>query len=76
MSLLKRELSPAQSIASQANGRRSNGPRSARGKAISSRNALKLRHFSKIVARSMAALGERPADFEQVHKQNCPVIEF
>jgi hypothetical protein len=75
MSLIKREPSPEQSIASQANGRRSNGPRSARGKAISSRNSLKLRRFSAIVARSMAALGERPADFEQIHKALAAAME-
>ena len=75
MSLIKREPTPAQSSASQANGRRSRGPRSERGKAISSRNALKPRPFSEVVARSMQALGERPADFELMHKALAAAME-
>ncbi len=75
MSLIKREPSPAQSRASQANSRRSTGPRSERGKAVSSGNSLKLRPFSEVVARSMRALGERPEDFEQMHKAMAAAME-
>jgi hypothetical protein len=75
MSLMKRALSPAQSRASQANSLRSTGPRSERGKAVSSRNSLKPRPFSEVVARSMQALGERPADFEQTHKALAAAME-
>jgi hypothetical protein len=75
MSLIKREPSPAQSIASQANSLRSTGPRSDRGKAKSSRNALKPRPFSEVVAKSMKTLGERPADFEQMHSALAAAME-
>lgn len=75
MSLVKREPSPAQSITSHANSLRSTGPRSERGKAISSRNLLKPRLFSEVVARSMEALGERPGDFEQMHKALAAAME-
>jgi hypothetical protein len=67
MSLIKRELSPALVSANRANSQRSTGPRSERGKAISSRNLLRPRLFSQVVARSMRAIGESPKDFEQVH---------
>src|SRR5271157_5465239 len=75
MSLIKREPSAAQSRASQANSRRSTGPYSERGKAVSSRNALKPRPFSQVVARSMEALGERPGDFEAMHKALAGALE-
>jgi hypothetical protein len=75
MSLMKREPSPAQSSASQANGQRSHGPRSERGKAIASRNLPKPRPFSEVVARSMEALGERPEDFEQMHEALAAAME-
>ncbi len=68
MSLIKREASPAQSSASRANSLHSTGPRSERGKAISSRNLRKVRPFSRTVARSLAAIGETPRDFEQMHQ--------
>jgi hypothetical protein len=68
MSLINREPSPAQSSASQENSMHSTGPRSERGRAISSRNALKPRPFSEVIARSLQALGERPEDFEQTHQ--------
>jgi len=67
MSLIKREPSPAQSSASQANGRHSNGPSSEWGRAISSRNLPNSRAFSKIVAQSMEEIGEKPGDFELMH---------
>jgi hypothetical protein len=59
MSLIKREPSPAQASANRANSLHSTGPRSERGKAVSSRNLLNPRPFSEVVARSMEALGER-----------------
>jgi hypothetical protein len=75
MSLIKREPSPAQSNASRANSLCSTGPRSERGIAASSRNLLKPHLFSKVVERSMKALGERPADFEQVHRSLADAME-
>jgi hypothetical protein len=75
MSLIKREPSPAQSSSSRANSLRSTGPRSERGKAISSRNLPKPRAFSEVVACSMVALGERPEDFEQMHKALAAAME-
>jgi hypothetical protein len=68
MSLMTREPSPAQSSASRANSLCSTGPRSERGQAASSRSLLKPRPFSEVVTRSLQALGERPADFEQMHE--------
>jgi len=67
MSLIKRNVTAAMSGANRANSRRSTGPRTERGKAVASRNLPRPRLFSKAVAHSMAALGERPADFEQMH---------
>jgi hypothetical protein len=75
MSLIKRETSPAQSEASRANSLHSTGPRSEQGKAVASRNSLKPRPFSEVVARSMEALGERPADFEQMHQALAAAME-
>ncbi|MGD0221786.1 MAG: hypothetical protein ABSF71_05580 [Terriglobia bacterium] len=75
MSLITREPSAAQSAASQANGRHSRGPSSERGKAISSRNLPQPYPFSEVVARSMEVLGERPEDFEQVHKALVEAME-
>ena len=68
MDLIKREPSPAQSEASRANGRLSSGPRTERGKEVSSRNLPKLRPFAEVVARSMQALDENPQEFEQMHQ--------
>jgi hypothetical protein len=53
---------PAQAAASRANGALSHGPRSAEGKAISSRNSLKL----GIDAQSMIIPGEDPAELERL----------
>ena len=64
MSLMQRDPSPEQSAASRANSLLSTGPRSERGKAVVSRNLNKPRPFSEIAARSMAALGETPQDFD------------
>jgi hypothetical protein len=75
MSLIKREPSPAQASANRANSLHSTGPRSERGKAVSSRNLPKPRPFSEVVARSMEALGERPADFEETHKALAAAME-
>jgi hypothetical protein len=68
MSLIKRETSPEMSSANRANSLCSTGPRSARGKEISSQNLLRPRAFSEVVARSMKMLGEHPDDFEQMHE--------
>jgi len=75
MSLIKREPSPARSNASRVNSLLSTGPRSARGKTLSSRNLLKPRPFSEVVTRSMEALGESPKDFEQMHKALAAAME-
>jgi len=75
MSLIKREPSAAQSRASHANSLRSTGPRSVRGKEISSRNSLQPRLFSEVVARSLQALGESPGDFEHLHTNLAQAME-
>ncbi len=69
MSLLKRKVSPAQSAASRENSLRSTGPRTERGKEVSSRNSLNPRLFSRVAGPGMEALGERPEEFEEVHKR-------
>ena len=53
---------PAQVAASRANGQQSHGPSSVEGKAVSSRNALKL----GITAQSMIIPGEDPAELDQL----------
>ena len=53
---------PAQIAASHANGQLSKGPTSAEGKAVSSRNALKL----GISAQSMIIPGEDPAELDHL----------
>lgn len=53
---------PAQVAASRANAQLSTGPRSVEGKAIASRNSLKL----GITAQSMIIPGEDPAELEQL----------
>jgi len=53
---------PAQITASRVNGQRSHGPSSVEGKAVSSRNAMKL----GITAQSMIIPGEDPAALEQL----------
>jgi hypothetical protein len=68
MSLIKREPSPAQSLASRANSGSSTGPRTAQGKEMVTRNLRKPRPFSEVVASSLAALGEHPEDFEQMRE--------
>jgi hypothetical protein len=76
MSLNKRKLTSAQSDASRQNGKRSAGPRTARGKAISRRNLpVEGLPFSALVARSMEALGERPQDFEHRHRVLAEAME-
>ena len=54
--------SPAQVLASRANGQRSKGPRSVEGKAASSRNSLKL----GITAKAIIIPGEDPADLARL----------
>jgi hypothetical protein len=75
MSLIHREPSPAQSDASRKNSLHSTGPRSERGIEISSRNSLKVRPFSEVIARAMETLGERPGDFEEMHRILADAME-
>ena len=68
MSLIKREPSPAQAEANRANSLLSTGPRTARGKAISSLNGFATRRLSATDALNIKALGEEPGDFETLHR--------
>jgi hypothetical protein len=68
MSLIKREPSSAQAEASRANSLLSTGPRTARGKAISSLNGLATRPLSPADALNIEALGEEPEDFATLHR--------
>ncbi len=68
MNLIKREPSPAQIAASRANGRLSTGPRTPRGRGSTSRNLAAPRPFSRVVAQSMRAIGERTADLDRTHR--------
>lgn len=65
MSLMKKEPSPGQIKANQANSLLSTGPRTVQGKATASRNALKPRGLSALVTLSLAELGEDGEDFER-----------
>jgi len=72
MSSVEREMSPAQVAASQANGKKSKGPKTPEGKARVSLNALKTGAYAKSdKARReiMVRKGENPADFEQLHQE-------
>ena len=71
MSLVERESTPARVAASQANGKKSQGPVTADGKARVSLNALKTGAYAKTdKARReiMLRRGESPDDFEQLHQ--------
>ena len=65
MSMIHRESSPAQVAANRDNSLQSTGPRTVQGKATSSRNALKPRTVSALVARGLAAIDEDPANFDR-----------
>src|SRR5208282_4705477 len=72
MSLVEREMTPAQVAASQANGKKSKGPKTPEGKARVSLNALKTGAYAKSdKARReiMLRKGENPDDFEQLHQE-------
>ncbi len=72
MSLVEREMTPAQVAASQANGKKSQGPKTPEGKARVSLNALKTGAYAKTdKARReiMLRRGENPDDFEQLHQE-------
>src|SRR5271157_1266859 len=72
MSLVEREMTPAQIAASQANGKKSQGPKTPEGKARVSLNALKTGAYAKTdKARReiMLRRGENPDDFEQLHQE-------
>lgn len=68
MSLMTRRPSAAQSAASRANSRRSTGPDTPRGKAMSKRNGFQPRRYSAVEALNVVPLGEDPADFEQMRQ--------
>jgi len=72
MSFVEREPTPAQVAASQANGKKSKGPKTPEGKARVSLNALKTGAYAKTdKARReiMLRKGENPGDFEQLHEE-------
>jgi hypothetical protein len=72
MSLVDRQTTPARVAASQANGRKSKGPKTPAGKARVSLNALKTGAYAKTdKARReiMVRRGENPDDFEQLHQE-------
>ena len=72
MSSEEQPSSPARVAASQANGRRSNGPKTLEGKARSSLNSLKTGAYAKTdraLREIMQRRGENPADFEQLYQE-------
>ncbi|HME00249.1 MAG TPA: hypothetical protein VKM93_23320 [Terriglobia bacterium] len=72
MSLVERESTPARVAASQANGKKSNGPSTPEGKARVSLNALKTGAYAKsdrARREVMLRRGENPDDFEQLHQE-------
>jgi hypothetical protein len=72
MSLVDREVTPARVAASQANGKKSHGPKTPEGKARSSLNALKTGAYAKTdnaLRQIMLKRGENPDEFEQMHQQ-------
>jgi hypothetical protein len=73
---MKREISPGQIQANRANSKRSTGPRTARGKAVVTRNLPVEGHdYSQRVAHSMKTLGERPQDFEHQRRILAEAME-
>ena len=71
MSLVDRESTPARIAASQANGKKSQGPITPEGKARVSLNALKTGTYAKserALREIMVRKGEDPDDFEQLHQ--------
>src|SRR5271166_2592550 len=72
MSLVEREMTPAQIAASQANGKKSQGPKTPEGKARVSLNSLKTGAYAKTdkaLREIMLRRGENPEDFEQLHQE-------
>jgi hypothetical protein len=72
MSLVERQTTPDRIAASQANGKKSKGPKTPQGKARVALNALKTGAYAKTdQARREILLrrGENPEDFEQLHRE-------
>jgi len=70
MSLVERKTSAARVAASQANGKKSKGPKTPEGKARSSLNALKSGAYAKgdnALRHVMLRCGEDPAFYDQLH---------
>ncbi|HEY6292792.1 MAG TPA: hypothetical protein VI455_14685, partial [Terriglobia bacterium] len=65
MSLTQKAVSLATSAASRANGRKSNGPVTDRGRRTSRMNALKHWGRAESMRKHMAALGEAPKEYAQ-----------
>jgi hypothetical protein len=64
--LVRKGTSPATALASRENGRKSRGPITEQGKATSCANAGKHWGRSEGIRKLMPALGESPAEFDQV----------
>ena len=64
--LVRKGSSPATALASRENGRKSRGPVSEQGKAISRANAGKHWGRSEGIRELMAALGESPAEYDRM----------
>jgi hypothetical protein len=68
MALLRKKTTSRMVAANRANSLKSSGPRTTEGKIQSSRNAIKSGiHSNPLLARSRA-LGEDPAEFEELHR--------
>src|SRR5271157_6389122 len=70
MSLVERETTAARVAASQANGKKSKGPKTPEGKARASLNSLKTGAYAKTdnaLREIMLRRGEDPAFFDQLH---------
>ncbi len=69
MSLVERESTPARVAASQANGKKSKGPKTPEGKARASLNSLKTGAYAKtdnVTRQIMLRRGEDPAFYDQL----------
>jgi hypothetical protein len=72
VSLVHRQTTPARVAASQANGKKSRGPKTPEGKARVCLNALKTGAYArteKAQREIMVRRGQNPDDFEQLHKE-------
>jgi hypothetical protein len=66
MSLLKRKMTNPLLRANRANSQKSTGPQTELGKRHSSQNACKHLVYARVSAESMKALGEDPAEYEEL----------